>query len=392
MTPNKIVLVVLFLYVLYSAPAIYCTRLNGSEGNLQEVDSVEILNLVDNYVDILLPGTERIIRPQMAQNGTVMNDTPLAEHGLSQLITVRRGAEKHTILFDSGYGPIALLHNLKYLDVDIQSIEAVVFSHGHMDHTGSVEAFLNQADQPLTVVVHPDAFLYPRYFGLPNGVKLQYPQTFRKEMFNRDNIKLIESKDPSFLANNTILITGQIERTTPFEKGMPNAYKEEQGKIVHDPILDDQALVINLGQRGLVIVSGCAHAGIVNTVRYATNITGQPRVFAVIGGFHLTGPLFEPIINDTVAELKKYSPEVIVPMHCTGWKAMTVFAKELPSAFVLNSVGAKYVLKSEMPKVAALAQAREVNQTEKLPGFEGIIAVVGFAAITYFIQNRNRRW
>ena len=106
-------------------------------------------------------------------------------------------------------------------------------------------------------------------------------------------------------------------------------------------------MIINLGQRGLVIISGCAHAGIVNTVRHAMNITGQPHVAAVLGGFHLTGPLFVPIINDTVTELKNLSPELIVPTHCTGWKAIEVFEKEFPSSFVLNSVGTKYVLKNE---------------------------------------------
>ena len=318
---------------------------------LQVVDSVEILNLVDNCVDLLLPSNERAIRPQWIPQGMITNDTLIAEHGLSQLVTVHRGAEIHTVLFDTGYGSAALLHNLKYLGVNLSHVEAIVFSHGHMDHTGSVEALLTQINRSIKVVVHPDVFLYPRYLGLSNGSKGQFPPTLSKKIFKDARAELIESKDPTFLANDTILVSGQVKRTTSFEKGMPNALKEVQGELVHDPILDDQALIFNLDKHGLVILSGCAHAGIINTVLYARNITNQSQVSAVLGGFHLSGPMFEPIISDTIAGLKEFSPELIVPMHCTGWKAISIIAEKFPKAFILNSVGTKYVLKSDAAAV-----------------------------------------
>ena len=111
-----------------------------------------------------------------------------------------------------------------------------------------------------------------------------------------------------------------------------------------DTIADDQSLVINMRGKGLAVISGCAHAGIINTVLHARKITGVERVHTVLGGFHLSGPLFEPIIEETIGELKKMAPEVIVPMHCTGWNAVNRFAQAFPDSFVLNSVGSLFNL------------------------------------------------
>jgi len=123
-----------------------------------------------------------------------------------------------------------------------------------------------------------------------------------------------------------------------------NALIEMNGEMSPDPIFDDQALVIHLKDRGLVVISGCSHAGIVNTFLFARKISGVEKIHGVIGGFHLTGPFFEQIIETTIDELKKASPQVIAPMHCTGWKAIKRFSEEFPSSFVLNSVGSNISL------------------------------------------------
>jgi 7,8-dihydropterin-6-yl-methyl-4-(beta-D-ribofuranosyl)aminobenzene 5'-phosphate synthase len=135
-----------------------------------------------------------------------------------------------------------------------------------------------------------------------------------------------------------------VERVTSFEKGLPNATLERDGKVEKDPILDDQALVVNLKGEGLVIIAGCSHAGIVNTVFYAKKMTGVEKVHTILGGFHLSGPIFEPIIEETIKEFKKVDPELLVPMHCTGWKAIQRFSDEFPSTFELNSVGTTFNL------------------------------------------------
>ncbi len=143
----------------------------------------------------------------------------------------------------------------------------------------------------------------------------------------------------------SLLVTGEVDRTTEFEKGFPIHQAFRDGEWQPDPlILDDQALVLNVRGKGLVVLTGCGHAGIVNIVRYARKLTGVDRVYAVIGGFHLNGPLFEPIIPDTCAALAELAPEVIVPAHCTGWRATHALAATFPDAFIQNSVGTRFEL------------------------------------------------
>lgn len=124
---------------------------------------------------------------------------------------------------------------------------------------------------------------------------------------------------------------------------MPEAYFEENGEEQWDPIEDDSALVANLREKGLVVISGCAHSGIVNTVNYAKTVTGVDRVHAVMGGFHLTGPAFSEIIEPTTEALKGIDPDYIVPTHCTGRNAVMHIEREMPDRFLLNMAGTKIV-------------------------------------------------
>ncbi len=312
--------------------------------SLKELDRVEVLTLMDNFVDVLLEDTKVVSRPPKAIGTEIPTDTLLAEHGLSLLVKVQHGAEKHTILFDTGYNSMGVLHNMAKLAVDPNEMEAIVLSHAHMDHTGSLHPILQKISNPIPLVVHPDAFLYPRFVEEKDGSRRRFPRTLVREDLDRRNVELLESKTPTPILDETILVTGEVERTTEFEKGMPNALIERDGNLEPDPIKDDQALVMHLKDKGLVVVSGCSHAGIVNTVRYAKKLTGVGKVHAILGGFHLSGAFFEKIVDKTIDELKALSPVVVVPMHCTGRKAMEQFSREFPSSFVLNSVGSKITL------------------------------------------------
>ena len=312
--------------------------------SLKESDRVEVLTLMDNFVDVLLEDTKVVSRPPKAIGAEIPTDTLLAEHGLSLLVKVQHGAEKHTILFDTGYNSMGVLHNMTKLAVDPNEMEAIVLSHAHMDHTGSLHPILQKISNPIPLVVHPDAFLYPRFVEEKDGSRRRFPRTLVREDLDRRNVELLESKTPTPILDETILVTGEVERTTEFEKGMPNALIERDGNLEPDPIKDDQALVMHLKDKGLVVVSGCSHAGIVNTVRYAKKLTGVGKVHAILGGFHLSGAFFEKIVDKTIDELKALSPVVVVPMHCTGRKAMEQFSREFPSSFVLNSVGSKITL------------------------------------------------
>jgi len=148
------------------------------------------------------------------------------------------------------------------------------------------------------------------------------------------------------LASDLILISGEVERVTDFEKGFPWAEAKIDDDWIVDPFHDDQGVAVKVKGRGLVVIGGCSHAGIINTVKHAQKVARTDKVHAVLGGFHLTGPIFEPIIGPTIEEMKKIGPDFVVPMHCTGWKTINQFAEDMPEQFILNSVGTTYIFQS----------------------------------------------
>lgn len=140
-----------------------------------------------------------------------------------------------------------------------------------------------------------------------------------------------------------MLVTGEVERSTDFERGFPLQYARASGGWQPDPwVWDDQALVIQVRNKGLVILSPCGHAEIINIVRHAQRVTEIQPIAGLIGGFHLTGGIFEPIIPRTIDEPTVIGPAVIVPGHCTGWKAIHAIARRLPEAYLQTSVGTKF--------------------------------------------------
>jgi 7,8-dihydropterin-6-yl-methyl-4-(beta-D-ribofuranosyl)aminobenzene 5'-phosphate synthase len=322
-------------------------------GKLRQADGAEVLCLVDNVVDVLLTSTEVAKRPRLGGTDTPSEPARLmesgraamtlrAEHGFSALITSRVDGQSRSILLDAGLSVGGLVHNMDALGVSVDSLQAVVLSHGHSDHTIGLNGLVERLDsRRLPLVVHPDAWLQRR-LAIPGQKPAEIALTSRQALAAAFDI--VETREPSYLLDDTVLVTGEVERTTDFERGFLIHEAQREGQWVADPlILDDQAVVLNVKGKGLVVVTGCGHAGIVNTVRYACKLTGVDQVCAVIGGFHLNGPLFEPIIPATIAAMKELAPQVIVPTHCTGWKAIHAFAAAMPEAFVQNSVGTRYV-------------------------------------------------
>jgi 7,8-dihydropterin-6-yl-methyl-4-(beta-D-ribofuranosyl)aminobenzene 5'-phosphate synthase len=309
--------------------------------NLREADRVEVTVLVDNYIDALLTqSTETVKRARISPKYTKAGKGLLAEHGLSCLIKVYAGKEEHVILFDLAISPTCFFHNTELLEIDLSKVEAVVLSHGHFDHFGALEEFLKRTSRKIPIFLHPDAFL-PRRLNIPNRI-LELPILDETKLKNSGAI-LQKIKKPTLLASDLILALGEVERITDFEKGFPGAEAKIDNEWVKDQFFDDQGVVINVKNKGLVVISGCAHAGIINIIKYAMKITKTDKIYAVMGGFHLTGPIFEPLIDLTIKEFKKINPDFIVPMHCTGWKAITQIAKEMPREFLLNTVGTTYI-------------------------------------------------
>jgi 7,8-dihydropterin-6-yl-methyl-4-(beta-D-ribofuranosyl)aminobenzene 5'-phosphate synthase len=313
---------------------------------LKEVDRIEVLTLMDNYVDVLLGNTKVVSRAAHSGSGEIFKDTLVGEHGLSMLVSVYEGQKKHTVLFDTGYSSVGVLHNIEHLGLDLKQIESIVLSHGHMDHLGSLNVLLEKMSKPMPVLVHPYAFTSPRYVTRKDGGKDRFPIMLDRGEIKKRGGQIVETAGPTLICEDMIMVSGEVERTTSFEKGMPHALAEKNGKLEKDPILDDQALFVRLKGHGLVVIGGCSHAGIVNTVLYGKKITGAQTVHAVLGGFHLAGPFFEPIIGDTLDALKAMAPKVLVPMHCTGWKAIHRFEGAFPGVFILNAVGSTYTLSS----------------------------------------------
>jgi 7,8-dihydropterin-6-yl-methyl-4-(beta-D-ribofuranosyl)aminobenzene 5'-phosphate synthase len=324
---------------------------------LPEVDEVAVTTMVDNTFDALLAsgdlasgdgvsrtslGAGRVSATQFADGSTLAGLR--AEHGFSALVTVRAGGVSSTLLFDTGSSPDALSVNLERLGVDVGGVQGVVLSHGHFDHAGGLDGLARlrgPAGLPLTV--HP-AIWTRRRLSPPGGRVLELP-TLSRGALEREGFAVIERRQPSLLAGG-ILITGEVDRVTEFERGMPASHQAWDGAgWRHDAaVIDDQALVINVRGRGLVIVTGCGHAGVVNIIRHAMRLTGVPSLVAVIGGFHLSGPAFEPIIGRTVDALAGLAPELIVPGHCTGWRAQHALAAALPGAWVAGSSGSSFRL------------------------------------------------
>jgi 7,8-dihydropterin-6-yl-methyl-4-(beta-D-ribofuranosyl)aminobenzene 5'-phosphate synthase len=320
---------------------------------LEPVDEVVVTTLVDNSYDGLMVDMGPAKRRPMARTppvpaglfeGGATVRGMLAEHGFSALVVVRRGERTHTLLFDTGVSPGGMADNMERLALDATAIETVVLSHGHFDHAGGFEGLARlrgRTDVPLTV--HPLVWTRRR-IAFPGRDPWVLP-TLRRSSLEAEGFEVIERRQPSLLLDGSVLITGEVDRTTEFEQGMPFHEAQRNGRWEPDPlIIDDQALVVHVRGRGLVVLTGCGHAGAVNIARHAMRLTGVDRLHALLGGFHLTGPGFEPIIEPTVDALTDLAPDVVVPAHCTGWRAQHRLAAALPEAFVPNAVGTSFVL------------------------------------------------
>jgi 7,8-dihydropterin-6-yl-methyl-4-(beta-D-ribofuranosyl)aminobenzene 5'-phosphate synthase len=307
---------------------------------LQPVDAIDVTIVVDNFLDILLPSTEMVRRAPLAWDWAE-RDTLVAEHGFSLLVTVRKGDRTESVLFDAGLGGKTALHNLDVLGVRITDLRAVALSHGHVDHHGGLEGIFRRVGRPkMPLVLHPDAWR-DRRIVFPTGTEIHMPPPSRGDL-EREGVDVIEERGPSLLLDNMVLVAGQVERVTDFEKGFPLQQARAQAGWEPDTwIWDDQPMVLHLKDKGLVVLSSCSHAGIINVLRHVRQITAQDKVYAVVGGLHLTGGLFEPIIPRTIDELAALGPDVLVPCHCTGWKATHELARRLPEAYVQTSVGTR---------------------------------------------------
>ncbi len=324
---------------------------------LTPVERVEILTVIDNVMDVLLGNTDvakrlgpagregqrlPVVEAPLLEAGHAA-DVPVAEHGLSLLVSVTVGDTSRTLLFDTGSTVDGLAHNLHALGVNLEDAEAIVLSHGHFDHTMGLNGLVGRLQPLPPLVVHPDFWLRRRV-AVPGHEPYELPTT-SEEKVRGAGFEVVERREPSLLLDGCLLVTGEIKRTTDFEQGFALHQALRDGQWQPDPfIYDDQALVANVRGRGLVVITGCGHSGVINTLRYARELTGIDRVYAVVGGFHLATAALETVVWPTVEALGELGPQVVVPAHCTGWRATHALAAAFPDAFIQNSVGTKYIL------------------------------------------------
>lgn len=340
---------------------------------LKEVDNIKITILMDNVTDLLLPSSPVVQRPPIISNQR-FKKPPIAEHGFSAVIEISyiHGNQKlvNKFLFDTGVSENGIIYNADIFGINFEDIETIVLSHGHIDHISGLVSVLKRINKPTRIIIHPDALL-KRWVVFPGNNKAKL-DTLNEEEIRNVNGLIIKNNTTNYLPykepfinnnkkdyednhnqrdvdNRRILITGEIPRITSFEKGFPLQYKEGRNDtdLIPDPLVkDDQALVMNLKNKGLVILSGCGHSGIINTIKYAIKVTGIRKIFAVIGGFHLTGKGYENIISLTINELNTIDPEYIIPCHCTGWKASNEIIKKMPQKYIQTSVGSTFIFNS----------------------------------------------
>lgn len=306
---------------------------------LKPVDAVEVTIIMDTFVDILMAGGDGVQRFKLAYDWSDRENL-MAEHGFSALLSVEVDGSRGAVLIDGGLSAKGLRHNLDIMQIDITALRALVISHGHVDHHGGLEGlFQRYGKLRLPLIIHPDAWR-DRKITFPTGLELHMPPPSRNDL-EREGLEVIDERGPRLLLDDTILVSGQVERVTDYEKGIPGQQaRTPNGGWEPDPwTWDDQNVIVHLRNSGLVIVSSCSHSGIVNVLRNAQRITGVQEIAACVGGLHLTGNIFEPIIPRTIEAVAGLDVGRIVPTHCTGWRATHELARSLPQAFVQPSVG-----------------------------------------------------
>jgi len=259
----------------------------------------------------------------------------LGEHGLSMLLEVRG----KRILFDTGAG-LTLTRNARALNIDLTRLDAIVLSHGHYDHSGGLKELL-QLTGSITVYAHPNIFTdkyHLRKGHEPRKIGLPWP---REELEGLGAHFHLE-RSPHEIGEG-VMLTGEIPRPDSREKEDSGelCYRKPDGSFAEDPLDDDQALIVE-SSKGTIVLLGCAHAGLINTLRYASNLIGKRRIYACFGGTHLINASAERL-DYTVKELNNYHLQKIAPCHCTGLRASFTLFQAYKERFIPHSAGTVFL-------------------------------------------------
>jgi 7,8-dihydropterin-6-yl-methyl-4-(beta-D-ribofuranosyl)aminobenzene 5'-phosphate synthase len=323
---------------------------------LKPVDEIIVQVIVDNITDSL-SSAPAIVDSEwtvLQRNGlkVIAGDSLCcANHGLSLAITVRTGGRAQTLLFDAGPADYAVERNGPRLGVEFGKMEAIVLSHGHWDHAGGIPQalrFIRQSngEKAVPLYLHPGMF-QQRGTRQPNGSVLPMQRVLQPEEWSLLGAEPRVSSQPLLCLEDAVLVSGEIPRITSYEVGFPGhvALSESTGAWENDELLlDERFVAVHVRDKGIVVFSACSHAGIVNVLEETTRLFPDVPVYAVMGGFHLSG-INERIISETVDDLQQFQPQYIIPAHCTGWRAVNALVATYGESIVLPcAVGKRFRL------------------------------------------------
>ncbi|HEY33523.1 MAG TPA: MBL fold metallo-hydrolase [Dehalococcoidia bacterium] len=258
----------------------------------------------------------------------------LGEWGLSILVET----DEVRVLMDTGLSFTAA-HNARVMEMDLSTVDRIVLSHGHADHTGGLRDVLSLTGD-VEIIAHPDIWV-EKYTKRRGGIERSIRFPSLREELESLGARFNLTREPVYITEN-ILTTGEIPMVTGYEEIDSHLFVKEGGELKSDPLADDLALIIN-ADFGLVVILGCAHRGIINTLRHARNLTGKELVYAVIGGTHLIGAS-EERMERTIADLREMGIQRLGVSHCTGFPASARLFHEFEDSFFLNNAGTRFTL------------------------------------------------
>ncbi len=317
--------------------------------NLAAIDALQIQVLVDNVTDNLSSVPDNITHEIAYLRKHGMKELSgeclcCGAHGLSLLLTASLGDRKHTVLFDAGPEGDVFKRNTNKLNIDLSVIEEVVLSHGHWDHAGgflmALDLIKNQ-NHGRDVVFHMNpGMFHQRATKSANGHIHPFKKVPSAEELMQRGATVVNSHEPRFLSEAMFYLSGEIPRMTEeYEKGYPEHIRQSTNQEwIPDPlIMDERFLVVNVRNKGLIVFSACSHAGIINVLKHARELFPDIPLYAVMGGFHLSGASVEKIIPETINDMKKFDLNMIIPAHCTGWRAVNALANMFGDKIVVPS-------------------------------------------------------
>ena len=343
---------------------------NAAGTAIPTVDQLVMTSVVDNIHDVFAKGGKMgdvMVQRTPLPWPTGSRPMLLTEHGLAYHLASVRGAEQKEILLDFAWTMQSLTTNYPVLKVDPTTADALIVSHGHGDHYGALpdlaHALQGRMKPGLTLYAGGEDTFCHRWVVTPDGQKVDFGQLNRAELEAR-GLKVVLAKEPTVVAGHAFT-SGQIPRLTDFEKppaamrleaGPPGSGCEaslhfppgtlqveaKPGELVTDIFWGEHATAYHVKNRGLVIISSCGHAGIINSIRQLQKATGIDKVHAVVGGWHLA-PSPEEIVAKTVAAFKQIDPDYLIPMHCTGFNTIMAIQREMPAKLIMPSTGTRVV-------------------------------------------------